>query len=469
MDSEQMDAKSYIEKARAHTIDLLQENLKSTNVFKIIILLLIVSVLVSVIFWIFGVFQLADSNCARLKKVYNNETAPLSPISTDDVFDNPIYDFYVKTAYNCCSAGNFKNSFVDSNNTTPPFCALKTCIQQGARCLDFEIYSVNHEPVIATSSVNSFNIKETFNYLKFSEAMNFIADNAFSVSTTPVWSDPLFLNFRVMSDIQNNPIYPKIATALLNAFKDRLLDTKYNLMNSCKTIGILPLSQFKGKVITIIDPFTYDNLKTICPPIQDCSGAAPSQNVNNNEEVGNKEGDRSISQCQSPNLLEFLNMHSGSPFLHTFRVKDLLLTDTNNLKHQNKTLMTILFPNFSQDAKNFNPALGFSSGCQFVGMSFQNFDTNLEYYTLFFNKAGYSFAFKPASLRYIKVTVPAPPPYPKHTNINRQPLIITNGHGQKVNLINNIGPNRSGVENVFPYPQANLKYDPNDFSNQKSK
>ena len=206
-------------------------------------------------------------------------------------------------------------------------------------------------------------------------------------------------------------------------------------------------------------------LKTICPPIQDCSGAAPSQNVNNNEEVGNKEGDRSISQCQSPNLLEFLNMHSGSPFLHTFRVKDLLLTDTNNLKYQNKTLMTILLPNFSQDAKNFNPSLGFSSGCQFVGMSFQNFDTNLEYYTLFFNKAGYSFAFKPASLRYIKVTAPAPAPYPTYTNVNRQPLMVTNGHGQQVNLINNIGPNRTGVDNVFPFPQTNLKNNPNDFSN----
>jgi hypothetical protein len=465
MDSQPLDVKSSIAKARSHTIELLQEKFKSANLFKIIILLLIVAVLVAVIFWVFGVFQLADSNCARLKKVYNNETAPLNPISTDDVFNNPIYDFYIKTAYNCCSGGNFKNSFVDSNSTTPPFCALKTCIQQGARCLDFEIYSVNHEPVIATSSVNSFNIKETFNYLKFSDAMDFIADNAFSVSTTPVWSDPLFLNFRVMSDIPNNPIYPKIATALLNAFKDRLLDTKHNLMNSCKSIGNLPLSQFKGKVINIIDPFTYDMLKTICPPIQDCSGAAPSQNVNNNEEVGNKEGDRSISQCQSPNLLEFLNMHSGSPFLHTFRVKDLLLTDTNNLKYQNKTLMTILLPNFSQDAKNFNPSLGFSSGCQFVGMSFQNFDTNLEYYTLFFNKAGYSFAFKPANLRYIKVTAPAPAPYPTYTNVNRQPLMVTNGHGQQVNLINNIGPNRTGVDNVFPFPQTNLKNDPNDFSN----
>ena len=441
--------------AASHTIQLLQDKLKSAGLLKIIILILIVAVVVIVIFWIIGIFHLAENNCKKLTQVYKNEAAPY----------NPIYDFYIKTAYNCCSAGNFKNSFVDSNLTSPQFCALKTCIEQGARCLDFEIYSVNKEPVIATSSVNSFNIKETFNFLKFSEAMSFIADNAFDVSITPVWSDPLFLNFRVMSDIQNNPIYPKIATSLLNSFNDRLLDAKYNLMNSCKSIGFLPLSQFKGKVITIIDPFTYNMLKTICPPIQDCSGVQTSQQQNNNEEGGNSEGDKSISQCQSPNLLEFLNMHSGSPFLHTFRVKELLLTDTNGLKYQNKTLMTILLPNFSKDAKNFNPSLGFTSGCQFVAMSFQNFDTNLEYYTLFFNKAGYAFAFKPASLRYIKTTTDAPAPYPKYTNLNRQPLMITNGFGQKINLINNIGPNRYDVPNVFPYPQTNLKNNPNDFSN----
>ena len=46
-------------------------------------------------------------------------------------------DFFIKTAYNCCSAGDYKNSFVS-------VCALKNCIRQGARCLDFEIYSIDN-------------------------------------------------------------------------------------------------------------------------------------------------------------------------------------------------------------------------------------------------------------------------------------------------------------------------------------
>lgn len=436
------------EKAKSYTVNFLNEKLKTAGLFKIIILVLMVTVFFAIMLWIFSIFQLQDKNCKRLKKVYKNETAPLSSISSNSTFDHPIHDFYIKTAYNACSTGNFKNSFVDSKNSGPPFCALKTCIQQGARCLDFEIYSVNNEPVIATSSIDSYNIKETFNYLKLKDALTYIAENAFSTNVTPVWDDPLFLNFRIMSNRKNNPIYSKMALAIIDTLNDKLLDTKYNLVNSCKSLANLPLSQFKGKIIIIIDKFTYDILKTECPRIHDCSGGISMITHTNNTKVKNKEN----PMCDSPNLMEVVNMHSGSPFIHTFRVKDVLLADTKELKSQNKTTMTILLPNYNENAKNYNPTLGFASGCHFVGMCFQNFDTNLEYYTLFFNKAGYSFVLKPENLRYIKVTIKPPPNYPAETDLNRKPLLVTNGHGETINLMNHVGPKHHGKANVFPMP-----------------
>ena len=63
-------------------------------------------------------------------------------VSAPENKDFVLRDFYIKTAYNCCAIGNFKNTYVST-------CALKQVIRQGARCLDFEIYSVNNEPVIA--------------------------------------------------------------------------------------------------------------------------------------------------------------------------------------------------------------------------------------------------------------------------------------------------------------------------------
>ena len=46
-------------------------------------------------------------------------------------------------------------------------------------------------------------------------------------------------------------------------------------------------------------------------------------------------------------------------------------------------------------------------------MSFQNYDTNLEYYNAFFDKQKAAFVLKPAKLRYIPVTIPQPTPPPK--------------------------------------------------------
>ena len=449
------------------TIDIVKNRLKSTNLFKTMIFLILCMAIIAIILWLYNVFSIADANCKKLKKVYKNELAPLYPISNDSVFDEPLYSFYIKTAYNAASGGNFKNSFVDSNNTNPPFCALKTCLQQGARCLDFEIYSYNNKPVIATSSIDSVFIKETFNYLNFSEAMRYIASAAFDNSITRLDTDPLIINLRVMSQIPNNPIYPIMAEDLLSSFGERLLGSEYNLMNSCKNLGHTPLSKFKEKVIVIIDSNTYNQLKVICPVMasQSCgigsSSSAPSclssNSTSHSEKLPDSEGGINTSQCQSPNLLEFINMHSGSPYIHTIRLNELKLADTEQMKYANKTMMTILLPNFNKNPDNFNPSLGFSTGCQFIGMSFQNFDVNMEYYSLFFNKAGYAFAYKPELLRFEKIVVAAPPTYPETTNLNRKPLVVTTATGLPMNLTgasSSVAAEHQDMCSVFPLPTS---------------
>ena len=67
---------------------------------------------------------------------------PVQRIFVNKQFSYNLRDYYIKTAYNCCTAGEYKNDFVN-------VCALKNCIRQGARCLDFEIYSVKGSPVVA--------------------------------------------------------------------------------------------------------------------------------------------------------------------------------------------------------------------------------------------------------------------------------------------------------------------------------
>ena len=91
-----------------------------------------------------------EENCTSLNKLYKGQFAKLSSINTtvSGDFDetHSLYDYYIKTAYNCCCSGNFKNDFVNE-------CALTSTLKQGARCLDFEIYSIDNKPVIAASSI----------------------------------------------------------------------------------------------------------------------------------------------------------------------------------------------------------------------------------------------------------------------------------------------------------------------------
>ena len=104
--------------------------------------------------------RLNSSECSYMNNLYSAVNGKIRPItSSDPDCSGNLYDYYIKTAYNACSGGSYKNNFVD-------VCNLKAVIKQGVRCLDFEVYSVNDEPVVATSTQDDFYIKETFHPLR---------------------------------------------------------------------------------------------------------------------------------------------------------------------------------------------------------------------------------------------------------------------------------------------------------------
>ena len=57
--------------------------------------------------------NMQNNNCNKLNKTYTNFPT-ISPVSSNaSILNNSLRDFYIKTAYNCCSPGYFKNSLVD--------------------------------------------------------------------------------------------------------------------------------------------------------------------------------------------------------------------------------------------------------------------------------------------------------------------------------------------------------------------
>ena len=320
----------------------------------------------TILAYIVGKMRLDSKNCSNMNVLYKNFPY-LSTISVNnETFKHNLRDYYIKSAYNCCAGGNFKNDFVN-------VCALKNCIKQGARCLDFEIYSVNDNPVVAVSSVDDFNIKETYNSVPFDDAMDVISNYAFSGSTCPNPGDPLIIHLRIMS--KNKPIYNQIANILYNTLESKLLGKEYSYEYNGHNLGQLPLINFMGKIILIVD--------------------------------------KSNSLFENTELDEYVNLASNAMYMRTTRFNDVVYSpDMNELIFFNKKGMTFCTPDLSESPTNPSPAIGFQYGCQMQGMSYQNFDTNLELYNQKFDDNGSAFILKPEHLRYIPVTIPIPDPPP---------------------------------------------------------
>ena len=313
-------------------------------------------------FWCFNKIYLNYKNCKSISKIYPNQPFITNINPENPAFQYNLRDYYIKTAYNCCASGNYKNDYVN-------ICALKMCINQGVRCLDFEIYSVNDIPVIASSSVSDFNVKESYNSVPFAQALDTISIYAFSGGSCPNPKDPLILNLRIMSS--SKAIHDKIASALYNTIGDRLLGKQYSYENNGLNIASMSLESLMGKVLIIVDK--------VNPIFTDST------------------------------LNEYVNLASNAVFMRSLRYRDVqFCPDMEELKFYNKQNMSIVLPDLSAKNANYSSSLAMTYGCQMIAMSFQNYDTNMEYYTKYFDDNGSAFVLRPELLRYKPVYIEIP-------------------------------------------------------------
>jgi len=338
------------------------------------ILAMILLILITIISYTYYVINLNRTDCNFINNLYptvNGNITPISESNTD--LNGNLYDYYMKTAFNACSGGSYKNDVVD-------VCNLKAVIKQGVRCLDFEIYSIDNEPVVSTSTSDNFYVKETFNSVNFSSVMKIITDYAMagpgitastSGLTCPNQSDPLIIHLRIKSN--NQKMYSKLADIFGN-YDMYMLKGDYSYENHGTNIGALPLLNFRNKIILIVDK------------------------TNN-------------SFLENTAFMEFVNLTSNSVFMRAipyFGIKNV--PDMTELTNFNKTGMTIVLPDNGVNPINPSGIVSRDMGCQMVAMRYQYVDNFLEENALFFDRCGYAFCLKPENLRNKIVSIPAPPP-----------------------------------------------------------
>lgn len=349
--------------SKLENMSMYTKNLLSNASFAMTaVLVIIFIVILLVLSYVYTLSKTRKIKCNTLDNNYPEKPA-ISSLQNDDYgMKLLLRDFNIKSAYNCCSISNFKNSFVD-------LCALKNCIKQGVRCFDVEIYSLNDEPIISTSSIDNYHVKQTYNYITYVNFLKTLDSMGFS-STSPTQHDPLFIHMRVKS--KNKIIFDKMAK-YISAYCDnnKLLSPTYSNEYNGNNLGTVPIKDLMGKYIFMIE--------------------------------------RSNPLYTETKLFEYINMSSKSIFLRGLRNYDVEFTpDHKDLIEYNKKNMTLSMPDLSNSTTNVKAAIHLNYGCQFVCMCYQNMDQNMEYINKFFTDSKRALALKPEKLRWVPVTIDPP-------------------------------------------------------------
>jgi hypothetical protein len=295
-------------------------------------------------------------------------------------------DYYILTAFNCCAGGDYKNDYVG-------LCNLIAVISQGVRCLDFEIFSLNNEPVVGTSSLplTPTCYKESYNSIPFGDVMTTIDSYAYSNSTCPNPTDPIILHLRIKSE--NCTMMNNLAKILEN-YDTLLLGSTFSYEYNSNNLGSVPIIIFsgvndlskKGKIIIIVDQMSNGIITAI----------------------------------MNSKLWEYVNMVSGSTFMQL--LYNIELESESNLEsiiNSNLLNMTMVLPNSGGNPNNPNFLLSQLAGCQMCAMRWQLQDVNLQLCTTScistsinpstntnptsintcFSQAGFAFVLKPSNLR----------------------------------------------------------------------
>jgi hypothetical protein len=342
------------------------KEMKESTLILLIVVVTLLIILIAIAYYFYYSF-LRKRECTAMDTIYGEVNTKIRSVDTGlEDFGYTFKDYYIKSAYNCCSGGNYKNDYVDT-------CILKDVLKQGVRGLDFEIFSINDQPVVATSTSDSYYIKETFNYINFADIMAIIRDYAFASSTCPNPFDPIIIHLRIKST--NQEMYKNFAEIFKNGgFNTLMLDDSYSYECHGTNMGNVKLKDIMGKIVLIVD-----------------------------------RSNTSFLEC--PEFYEYVNMTSNSVFMRALHYYDIKYTpDMNELIEFNKQNMTIGMPDKGSNPDNPSSIIMREMGCQLLGMRYPLIDTNIEENNIFFDESGYAFVLKPENLRYIPVTIDLPPP-----------------------------------------------------------
>ena len=273
-------------------------------------------------------WTLQSRKCSSIDETMPNKSNTLGV--SKDLLNVGINKFYIKTAYNCCSLGDYANDYVGT-------CILTAILKQGVRCLDFELFSIDDMPVVATSISNSYHEKETYNSIPFNQVLALITTQAFTGDISPNPKDPLFIHLRIKSgNIKMFSALNKMLNKVQNLYKGDVSPTTV-------------ISAIMGKIVIIV---SQDNKAYLT------SGA--------------------------------YNMVSGTPQFYLYKYESIQNLSSAEIKEMHKpNSMSMVVPSVGSSPPNIDLNKIIKMQCNMVAMRYQLNDPQLTNYNAIFNDCAF--------------------------------------------------------------------------------
>ena len=115
-----------------NAINSLSQMKESTAVVLIVSITLII-ILIAFLYY-FYYSGLKKRQCSTMGGIYGDLNGKIQSINDSEQFNYLFRDYYIKTAYNCCSGGSYRNDFVET-------CHLKYLLNPS---LYFFLFLINH-------------------------------------------------------------------------------------------------------------------------------------------------------------------------------------------------------------------------------------------------------------------------------------------------------------------------------------
>ncbi len=193
--------------------------------------------------------RIIDANdmikCYHTPDVDESSSSP-TPSKSRKMFTLYVRDFFIKAAFNCCASDNFRNGYVNIES-------MNLAIRMGCRFLDFEVYTIDGAPCVATSTnPNNYNYKESFNHLDLDYVLKHAQEKAMTVRGCKNYTDPLFLHFRVKTRVAKT--YVLMARYIQKYFGTTLIGPDFAIdFTEDSSPFSLPLESTLGRVFVIVN------------------------------------------------------------------------------------------------------------------------------------------------------------------------------------------------------------------------